>query len=90
MKIWLWLWPLCGGAYSEVKGDIIIIVGVVVNVYLYRGVYCGLVSAVLTNILCPELTENTSKWLVSCQTYEVRTYYPGTYYEAGIFNYDKI
>ncbi len=39
-----------------------------------RGVYCGLVSAALTNILCPELTENTVEWLISCQTYEVRLY----------------
>lgn len=35
-----------------------------------RGVYCGLVSALLTNVICPELTAGTVEWLLSCQTYE--------------------
>ena len=38
---------------------------------LNRGVYCGLVSAMMTNIICPELVEDTAEWVASCQTYEV-------------------
>ena len=35
-----------------------------------RGVYCALSVARLTNIYSPELFDNTSQWVLSCQTYE--------------------
>ena len=47
---------------------------ILVTYYLtshFRGVYCALVAAVLTNVLCPELVQHTAEWLRSCQTYEV-------------------
>ncbi|CAD5119863.1 DgyrCDS8447 [Dimorphilus gyrociliatus] len=35
-----------------------------------RGVYCAAVVAKLTNMLSPEMFDNTGEWLASCQTYE--------------------
>ena len=35
-----------------------------------RGTYCAIVSAMLTNVLCPDLLSNTVEWIVSCQSYE--------------------
>ncbi|KAF5350166.1 hypothetical protein D9756_009260 [Leucocoprinus leucothites] len=35
-----------------------------------RGIYCLLVTAVLLNIMTPELVEGTATFLASCQTYE--------------------
>ena len=35
-----------------------------------RGAYCALAVATVTNIMTPELYENTAEWLASCQTYE--------------------
>ena len=37
---------------------------------LSRGAYCAVVSAVLTNIMAPEMFEATGEWLASCQSYE--------------------
>ena len=37
---------------------------------VYRGAYCAIVSAMLTNIAVPELFEHTAEWIAKCQTYE--------------------
>lgn len=36
----------------------------------YRGVYCALVSALLTNTLTAQLFQGTEHWVTGCQTYE--------------------
>lgn len=35
-----------------------------------RGVYCALATAYITNIADRKLFENTSSWIIRCQTYE--------------------
>jgi protein farnesyltransferase subunit beta len=36
----------------------------------YRGIYCLIVTAILLDILTPELLEGTAEFVASCQTYE--------------------
>ena len=36
----------------------------------HRGTYCAVVSAILTNIMSPDLVAKTIDWVTSCQTYE--------------------